>query len=437
MDATLDAGAGDRVPDEVSVNAILDRGSLIDFALRTLPPEPPRKKRYAEIGVRRTADLFDRISADEKIGIDPDPTSGATHVMTSDAFFAQLGEGETFDVIFIDGDHHHDQVYRDAQNALAHLADGGIVMMHDCMPAQRGMEDPSFCGTAWRAFAKLRELIYVDAVCCDFDHGVGILKKRRNPRPVAVGDMDALTYDDFLAHREDWMRACTVEQALEFIASGLAGSPATAVDRAPLALCVVAKDGDELASFLAVHGGEIAKNVDELVAVDNRGGRFGGLAAIGNRALAATRSTAFGLIHADTGFRPGALAIFRDAAIHGKVAGIVGRPIDGRYLWAFGGGGDDVTCLDGCAVFFRRDLGLSFDEETFDGFHCVGEDLSLLARSRGIPIVVPNAQADHRSSSNFPDAGQPGADRGAWLTDYHRYVEKLRAKWSSLEFLTS
>lgn len=410
---------------------ILSHKDLLRFAARAISAGS-----YLEIGVRSTADCFDHIDAPKKIGVDPDPNSGATHVMTSDAYFEQIQEDEVFDLIFIDGSHVHDQVLRDGAHALAHLADGGIIMMHDCMPSQRGLEDPSFCGTAWRAFAKLRELIYVDAICCDFDHGIGILKKRRNPHPVLVGDMNTLTYDDLLAHREDWMRACTVEQALEFISGGSSENPIE-VDRAPLALCVVAKDGNELASFFAVHANEIAKNVDELIAIDNRGGRFGGLAAIGNRALAATRSIVFGLIHADTGFRPGALATFREAAVAGKVAGIVGRSPAGEYVWAFGGGGTDVTCLDGCAIFFRRDLGLSFDEVTFDGFHCVGEDLSLLARTRGIPIIVPNAPADHRSSSNFPDPGQPNADRGAWLTDYHRYVEKLRAKWSGLTFLTS
>ncbi len=162
-----------------------------------------------------------------------------------------------------------------------------------------------------------------------------------------------------------------------------------------LALCVVAKNATELAGWIAAHDLSL---VDELVAIDNRGGRFGGYGHVVQRAFYATASSIFGICHADTLFRGEALRIFRDEAARGAVTGIVGRTMDSAYHWSKAGRLEGPTCLDGCAVFFRRDSGLDFDVKTFDGFHCVGEDIALGARMRGIPLVIPHADAEHASS---------------------------------------
>lgn len=201
-----------------------------------------------------------------------------------------------------------------------------------------------------------------------------------------------------------------------------------------LALCVVAKSSDELRHWITGHD---LSYVHELVAVDNAGGRFGGYGHVAKRALAGTNSSVFGLVHADTVFRDRALEVFREVAAVGNVTGMVGRTLDGTYHWSQGGGIHSPSCLDGCAIFFRRDSGLHFDTLTFDSYHCVGEDVALAARKRGIPLVIPHAFAEHSSTSNFPPGADHSRGQPPWLSEYYKYVERLRAKYPTLQFLVS
>jgi hypothetical protein len=177
------------------------------------------------------------------------------------------------------------------------------------------------------------------------------------------------------------------------------------------------------------------------------------------------KSLVFGLCHADAVFGPGALDAFVAEAMRGAVCGIVGIDLAGLYRCSFEsrrdswwqgegagrgwahenenglvhsrprwppsriltGGPGEVSTLDGMAVFFRRDLGLRFDEETFTGYHCHVEDLCLQAHSRGIPVTVPAADAHHRNHIQSQ----------AFLADYRRYRAKLAAKWAGTEFRTT
>jgi hypothetical protein len=160
-------------------------------------------RRYLEIGCQ--ADVcFSLVRApDIKVGVDI--ASGGTLRMPSDEFFALASE--PFDLIFIDGDHRHEQVFRDISNALRLLAPGGAIVMHDCLPPTPEHESPDLCGTAWRAFAKTRERHDLESFTCDFDFGVGVIRRHRNTTMVGIGrSMDQLTYADFVANRESWMR---------------------------------------------------------------------------------------------------------------------------------------------------------------------------------------------------------------------------------------
>jgi hypothetical protein len=159
-------------------------------------------KRYLEIGCQSNL-CFDLVFAETKVGVDP--KRGGTHRMTSDRFFRS--NHEQFDIIFIDGDHHHEQVFKDVVNAMIRLAPGGAIVMHDCLPPDAEHESRSRCGTAWRVFAEMRSKKNVDSITADLDYGVGIIRLGTNPDQIELPcNMYALTYEHFTQNRERWMR---------------------------------------------------------------------------------------------------------------------------------------------------------------------------------------------------------------------------------------
>lgn len=189
-----------------------------------------------------------------------------------------------------------------------------------------------------------------------------------------------------------------------------------------LALVVVAATQADLDRFDRSHIGDAT-----LIAIVNTARES--LARIGNRYLASVRSPVLGLVHADTTFGPGALAALTAAAERGAVAGLVGRDVEGVYRWSAKNPGA-VSTLDACSVFLRRDSGLRFDEQTFDGLHCHVPDLCLQAQQAGIPVVVPAADAAHRGTKGTPTWP-------AWYREYEGYQERLLAKWQGVRFMTT
>lgn len=158
--------------------------------------------RYLEIGCQSDV-AFNAVQAPIKVGVDP--VSGGTIRDRSDNFFAT--NRDTFDIVFIDGDHHHDQVARDVDNALRFLGPGGTIVMHDCLPPDADHESLQRCGTAWRAFLnRTRTRADVESFCGDFDYGVGIVRRLPNSALVQVASMNDLTYGDLATHRKAWMR---------------------------------------------------------------------------------------------------------------------------------------------------------------------------------------------------------------------------------------
>lgn len=386
-------------------------------------------ERYLEIGCASDF-CFSRVKAKHKVGVDP--VSGGTVRKTSDAYFADaIAAGEKFDIVFIDGLHHHDQVYRDIENSLACLSDGGAILMHDCLPPNAAHElDPvtkevAFCGTTWRAFVKFRERLDLDAICGDFDFGVGLIRRVKNPLPISIRkSMDELTYADFEAHRTAWMRPQPVSVFRE-LSKCVWGTPT-------VALLVIGKSDEEIEIFRR-NNPTIEKEA-RLVCVSNPERRFGGTAAIANPFLDEAKEDVVAIVHADTKFDPGAVGVFAQKACdHNCLTGIVGRrapdpeePFSG-YVWCSNSGGI-VSTLDSCSVFFRRRLGLRFDGSTFDDFHCVVEDLCLQAAAKGIRALVPRANAYHLEHG--------GDNPQSWTDDFWRYRERLVKKYAGQTFYT-
>lgn len=149
-------------------------------------------KSYLEIGVQNKANNFDKIPCVDKIGVDPDPNAKATNICTSDHYFkiretikekfASKEHSSGFDLIFIDGLHHADQVRKDFENSLKHLSDGGIIVMHDCIPSKiehtvvpRGGLRGIWTGDVYRFAMCLHEYKGIDYAIMNADNGCAIV----------------------------------------------------------------------------------------------------------------------------------------------------------------------------------------------------------------------------------------------------------------------
>jgi hypothetical protein len=173
-------------------------------------------KRYLEIGVA-DGSCMRQIDIGEKWGVDPNPQDGAVRAAsvfiprTSDFFFEKLAaQSGLFDLIFIDGDHRADQVYREVQAAVKILSPRGVICLHDCNPHSEEMQEVplrsgwQWTGDVWKAIARLRSdgghLVRV----IPSDYGVGVVLPargrpvKRYPLPV---EPDRLLWRDLVADR--------------------------------------------------------------------------------------------------------------------------------------------------------------------------------------------------------------------------------------------
>lgn len=166
-------------------------------------------KSYLEIGTYRNVN-FDKITIDNKVSIDPDPEAKATYQMTSDEFFAV--NQDKFDIVFIDGLHEHNQVYKDIQNSLKFLNPNGVIILHDCMPKNEKMQlwdnkshqFEEWTGDTWKAYYKALNEINYKVYVLDTDYGCGVIDTSKpKPRLAHIVDMEELTYQDYLNLKEE------------------------------------------------------------------------------------------------------------------------------------------------------------------------------------------------------------------------------------------
>jgi hypothetical protein len=173
---------------------------------------------YLEVGCSTDA-CFQNIAAPHKLGVDP--FSGGTHRMTSDEFFA--ANQETFDIIFVDGLHQYAQVKTDLRNSIEVLNEGGVILVHDCLPLTYRAQLPfpaggAWNGDVWKALVEIRTQPDVDAAVCLIDHGVGIITRRANRRVLDLGTdrFIDLRFKEFVEKYAEWLNIIGFEEALRF-----------------------------------------------------------------------------------------------------------------------------------------------------------------------------------------------------------------------------
>jgi hypothetical protein len=178
-------------------------------------------KSYLEVGTQDPTSNFDLIQAETKVSIDPFPRGEVTFVGTSDEYFDSIDNTTQYDIIFIDGLHHDDQVLKDINNSLNHLSDNGSIVIHDCLPMTERMQEredhgEEWTGDVWKAIAELRvESIDLDIKVVDTDYGCGIIRRGTNI-PYQTNEVYK-TFGYYVTNRNQLMNIISIEQFIEML----------------------------------------------------------------------------------------------------------------------------------------------------------------------------------------------------------------------------
>ena len=99
----------------------------------------------------------------------------------ADAIGALSKSPEKIDICLVDGWHTYEYTTRDLTCAYESLADGGVLVVHDCLPPDAGVASPSpiageWCGVSYKAFLDFvlsrKDLDYCTV---DIDYGCGVI----------------------------------------------------------------------------------------------------------------------------------------------------------------------------------------------------------------------------------------------------------------------
>jgi predicted O-methyltransferase YrrM len=171
-------------------------------------------KKYLEIGCDKDQ-IFSNIAIDFKIGVDP--VQGGNVRKTSDDFFKS--NSDKFDIIFIDGLHEYKQVNKDINNSLKFLNEGGIILLHDCMPKSYFHQAVprsrmSWNGDVWKNIVEARTNPEIDTYTCFADEGIGIIFNRLNRNKLIINkkNFKKLKFRDFYYNYREYLNIINSEE---------------------------------------------------------------------------------------------------------------------------------------------------------------------------------------------------------------------------------
>lgn len=176
---------------------------------------------YLEIGVQNPNNNFNKIQVEDKVGVDPDPKAKATYESESDFYFETLnkqeeGNDKVFDLVFIDGLHHADQVKKDIQNAWNCLMPGGVIVVHDCNPDSERLTHVPRDNKIWNGnvYVTISQITSPYFFTVDFDEGCCVIRKGRDPLEFHEQEISWGTFD---TGRRSLLNLKSVEESLKII----------------------------------------------------------------------------------------------------------------------------------------------------------------------------------------------------------------------------
>lgn len=183
----------------------MDRIHIINYLANRI-----NAKSYLEVGTGNCF-VFDSIKIEKKIGIDPLPERDYIINSTSDNFFKNCKE--KFDIIFIDGLHHSDQVSKDIANSLNCLSPNGYIICHNMLPFNEEMQTIPFShgawtGDCWKSFVYLRgSRDDLEIFTINTDYGLAIIKKGYQEK---LRIQEEINYKNFETYKYSWMNICSI-----------------------------------------------------------------------------------------------------------------------------------------------------------------------------------------------------------------------------------
>ena len=185
-------------------------------------------QRYLEIGVDNGW-CFNQIQCAHKDGVDPGSDDGVTdhggdnnfktkitYPTTSDEFFKKHAPFlEKYDIIFIDGLHHSDQVDKDIQNSLKYLNEGGSIILHDCNPLSKESQivpriQTDWHGDVWKSIIKYRNENDIGCITINTDCGLGVINSNL-PKGPMFKSPGKLTYEWLEKNRTEALHLVSIE----------------------------------------------------------------------------------------------------------------------------------------------------------------------------------------------------------------------------------
>jgi predicted O-methyltransferase YrrM len=159
---------------------LYDHPFLLEHFATWIKPE-----NYLEIGVRHGTSLIS-VSKHAKMchAVDLNfikkdyDDNVILYEMSSDEFFSKI-KNIKFDMVFIDGDHNKEQVYKDFFNVKDKVIDDGFVFFHDTYPHNEEMLSASLSNNCWEAILRIKNEFHREweIITLPFTPGVTIMKK--------------------------------------------------------------------------------------------------------------------------------------------------------------------------------------------------------------------------------------------------------------------
>lgn len=181
-------------------------------------------KTYLEIGLFK-GNTFQRVKAEKKVGVDPDPNTFKsesediqTYQMTSDEYFARhITNPQTFDIIYLDGQHTFEQTLRDFNNSINFSHKSTVWIIDDTVPVNfasslttleesskiyDGLKHPTsprpWMGTVYRLVYYIHDFLPAFSYMTYKGHGQTIIyKKPRINVKTVYNSMDKISSIDF------------------------------------------------------------------------------------------------------------------------------------------------------------------------------------------------------------------------------------------------